>query len=54
MFLLDTIVVSELCKAGDGRIDARVAAWIVAEDAASFFISVLTLVELEIGILHME
>ena len=54
MFLLDTNVVSELRKAGDGRIDARVAAWIAAQDAAGFFISALTLMELEIGILRIE
>ncbi len=54
MFLLDANVVSELRKAGDGRIDARVAAWIAAEDAASFFISAPTLMELEIGILRIE
>ncbi|MCY4478239.1 MAG: type II toxin-antitoxin system VapC family toxin [Gammaproteobacteria bacterium] len=54
MFLLDTNVVSELRKAGDGRIDSRVAAWIAAQDAASFFISALTLMELEIGILRIE
>ena len=54
MFLPDTNVVSELRKAGDGRIDARVAAWIAAQDAAGFFISALTLMELEIGILRIE
>ena len=54
MFLLDTNVVSELRKAGDGRADARVAAWIAAEDAAGFYISALTLMELEIGILRVE
>ena len=54
MFLLDTNVVSELRKAGDGRADARVAAWIAAEDAAGFYISALTLMELEIVILRVE
>ena len=54
MFLLDTNVVSELRKVGDGRADARVTAWIAAEDAASFFISALTPMELEIGILRIE
>ena len=54
MCLLDTNVVSELRKAGDGRADARVAAWIAAEDAAGFYISALTLMELEIGILRVE
>ncbi|MCY4451054.1 MAG: type II toxin-antitoxin system VapC family toxin [Immundisolibacterales bacterium] len=54
MFLLDTNVVSELRKVGDGRADARVTAWISEHDAASFYVSALTLMELEIGILHIE
>ena len=54
MFLLDTNVVSELRKLGDGRADARVVAWISARDAESFYISALTLMELEIGILRIE
>ena len=54
MFLLDTNVISELRKLGDGRVDVRVAAWVSGKDAASFYISVLTLMELEIGILRIE
>ena len=54
MFLLDTNVVSELRKLGDGRADARVADWAASQDASSFYISVLTLMELEIGILRIE
>ena len=54
MFVLDTNVVSELRKLGDGRADARVIAWISGQDAASFYISALTLMELEIGILRIE
>ena len=54
MFVLDTNVVSELRKLGDGRADARVIAWITGQDAASFYISALTLMELEIGILRIE
>ena len=54
MFLLDTNVVSELRKVGDGRADARLAEWIAGQDAASFYISALTLMELEIGILRIE
>ena len=52
MFLLDTNVISELRKIGDGRADARVAAWVSGRDAVSFYISALTLMELEIGILR--
>ena len=54
MFLLDTNVISELRKLGDGKADARVTAWISEQDAASFYISALTLMELEIGILRIE
>ena len=54
MYLLDTNVISELRKLGDGRADARVAAWVLDRDAASFYISALTLMELEIGILRIE
>ena len=54
MFLLDTNVLSELRKVGDGRADARVTAWISGHDAASLYISALTLMELEIGILRIE
>ena len=54
MFLLDTNVISELRKLGDGKADERVAAWVSSRDAASFYLSALTLMELEIGILRIE
>ena len=54
MFLLDTNVVSELRKAGDGRADPNVTRWIAAQDAGRFYISALTLMELEIGVLRIE
>lgn len=54
MFLLDTNVISELRKAGDGRADANVTRWLSGEDAASFYISAVTLFELELGILRIE
>jgi len=54
MFLLDTNVISELRKAGDGKADASATAWLAREDAASFYISAITLLELEIGILRVE
>lgn len=54
MFLLDTNVVSELRKVGDGRANTRVVAWISRHDAAGFYISAVTLMELEIGILRIE
>lgn len=54
MYLLDTNVVSELRKLGDGRADPNVTAWLANRDANSFFISVITVMELEIGILRVE
>ena len=54
MFLLDTNVISELRKLGDGKADARVTAWIAEREAVSLYISALTLMELEIGILRIE
>ena len=50
MFLLDTNVVSELRKARAGRADKNVAAWAAGASAASMFVSVVTIQELEIGV----
>ncbi|MBV9692809.1 MAG: type II toxin-antitoxin system VapC family toxin, partial [Alphaproteobacteria bacterium] len=54
MYLLDTNVVSELRKVRIGKANARVAGWSDSVDAASLFISAVTLLELEIGVLLME
>src|SRR5262245_21875706 len=54
MYLLDTNVVSELRKAGDGKADAKVTAWLSSVDAGTFFLSAITLMELEIGVLLIE
>lgn len=54
MFLLDTNVISELRKAGDGRANPRVTAWLSSVDATSFHLSAVTLMELEVGILRVE
>jgi len=53
-YLLDTNVVLELRKIGDGKADANVIAWINREDAASFFLSAITILELERGILGVQ
>lgn len=53
-YLLDTNVVSELRKIGDGKADANVVAWVGAEDAAHFFISAITILELERGVLAIQ
>lgn len=54
MFLLDTNVVSELRKVRLGKADANVAAWAQSVDAADLFVSAITLMELELGVLSME
>jgi predicted nucleic acid-binding protein len=54
MLLLDTNVISELRKAGDGKADANVVAWLAGVDAATLYVSVITLMELELGILLIE
>mgnify|MGYP005844383505 CR=1 FL=1 len=54
MFLLDTNVVSELRKAGDGKADVNVTSWFSGRNAASVYISAVTLMELELGILRIE
>jgi toxin FitB len=54
MFLLDTNVISELRKARAGKADRNVSAWIQAVSAASLFLSVIVIQELEIGTLLAE
>lgn len=54
MFLLDTNVISELRKAGDGRADVNVTTWLGAQDAVALFISAITVMELEIGVRRIE
>lgn len=53
-YLLDTNVVSELRKVGDGKADANVIAWAGAQDTASLCISAITILELERGILGVQ
>ena len=54
MFLLETNVVSELRKVRSGKADPNVARWADSVDAAALFISVITVQELETGILLAE
>ena len=54
MFLLDTNVVSQFRKVGDGTANTFVTKWVSGQEASTLFISVLTLMELEIGILRIE
>lgn len=54
MYVLDTNVVSELRKAKAGKADPNVSAWTAAVDAGSLFISAITVMELETGVLQIE
>ena len=54
MFLLDTNVISEVRKASAGRADPNVIAWLSARDAAACYVSAITLMELDLGILLIE
>lgn len=54
MYLLDTNVVSELRKAASGRAHAGVVAWAASIPTSSLYLSVITLLEIEQGILLVE
>ena len=54
MYLLDTNVVSEFRKAGSGSINNGVERWAEGASANSMFISVISIFELEMGILQIE
>ena len=54
MQLLDTNVASELRKIGSRSIDTGVASWAKSAGAGGFFISVVTLMELETGVRLVE
>ena len=54
MYLLDTNVVSELRKVRLGRADAQVARWAQEVAVAQLYISVITVHELEIGVLLLQ
>lgn len=54
MHLLDTNVVSEMRKMSKGQADQNVAAWAQSIAPESMFISAITLMELEMGVLRKE
>ena len=54
MYLLDTNVVSELRKTSSGRIDANVLRWAQSVPPPLCHISVVSILELEIGVRQME
>lgn len=52
MYILDTNVLSELRR--PQRADANVRAWAAAQPAALFYISAVTVLEIELGVQRME
>ena len=54
MYLLDTNVVSELRKSSSGKADLNVVHWASTANPETLYISVITVLELEMGILSME
>ncbi|NSY98270.1 type II toxin-antitoxin system VapC family toxin, partial [Agrobacterium tumefaciens] len=44
-YLLDTNVVSELRKVGDGKADLNVTTWLGAKDSRDLYISAITILE---------
>ncbi|WP_219726167.1 type II toxin-antitoxin system VapC family toxin [Castellaniella caeni] len=54
MYVLDTNVLSELRKVRLGKADANVTAWAESVDAADLFVSAITIMEVELGVLSIE
>ena len=54
MYLLDTNVVSELRKARSRKADSNVTAWAASIPPLSLFLSSITILELETGVLLLE
>jgi hypothetical protein len=54
MFILDMNVVSELRKARSGKADPNVTAWAQKVPAGSLYLSSITVLELELGVLLVE
>ncbi|NYT83885.1 type II toxin-antitoxin system VapC family toxin [Alcaligenaceae bacterium] len=54
MYVLDTNVLSELRKVRLGKADGNVTAWTNGVDAADLFVSAVTIMEVELGVLSIE
>jgi toxin FitB len=54
MFLLDTNVISELRKARNRKANAAVTKWAASVPQSSMFLSTITVLELETGVLLIE
>ncbi len=54
MYLLDTNIISELRKAKSGKANKNVIAWAKDASPSSLFLSVISILELETGILLVD
>lgn len=54
MYILDTNLISELRKARSGKVNAGVVRWADNTGAALMFLSVITVQEIEAGVLRAE
>ncbi|CAK7192690.1 Toxin FitB [Commensalibacter sp. Nvir] len=54
MYVIDTNVISELRKVGDGKANRNVVQWFSTIDAGLLYISVITVMDLELGIARVE
>jgi len=54
MYLLDTNIISELRKAKSGKAHKNVVAWANDIPVSNLFLSVITILEIETGILQVE
>lgn len=54
MFVLDTSVVSEFRKLPMGRADPRVAQWVSKTNTSAMYLSVITIMEIEIGLFDLS
>lgn len=54
MYLLDTNVISELRKQTSGKADKKVVDWAKSVPADSLYLSVITIMELQMGVLSIQ
>ena len=54
MYILDTDVVSELRKAKTNRANAHILTWAAGVPTSALFLSAITILELELGVLLAE
>lgn len=54
MYILDTNVISEIRKAKSNRADTNVIAWANSTPSSEMFVSAITILELEMGVLAKQ